>query len=188
MPPKQRITREMILERSFEMFCREGMGVVNARSVANALNCSTQPIFSYFSGMQDLKTTLEEKAKAQFEAALHVESQTGDPLVSLGCAYTRFAGEQPHLFAHLFALKQEGKPYPMIEGEQLQALLRSEVEYTGLSMAQAEALCDQMIPYIHGLAVLLAAHRLDHAPDAMEKRIADAQEITLAGIRSRAQA
>ena len=25
MPPKQRITREMILERSFAMFCREGM-------------------------------------------------------------------------------------------------------------------------------------------------------------------
>ena len=57
----------MILERSFEMFCREGMEVVNARSVAKALNCSTQPIFSYFSGMQDLKTTLEEKAKEQFD-------------------------------------------------------------------------------------------------------------------------
>ena len=38
MPPKQRITREMILERSFTMFCQEGMEAVNARSVAKALN------------------------------------------------------------------------------------------------------------------------------------------------------
>ena len=51
MPPKQRITREMIMERAFDMFCREGMDAVNARSVAKALNCSTQPIFSYYAGM-----------------------------------------------------------------------------------------------------------------------------------------
>ena len=56
MPPKQRITREMILETSFAMFCRDGMEAVNARSVAKALNCSTQPIFSYFAGMDDLKS------------------------------------------------------------------------------------------------------------------------------------
>ena len=78
MPPKQRITREMILERSFDMFCREGMEAVNARSVAKALNCSTQPIFSYFSGMDDLKTSLEQKAKETFENALKVEEMEGD--------------------------------------------------------------------------------------------------------------
>ena len=67
MPPKQRITREMILERSFAMFCQEGMAAVNARSVAKALNCSTQPIFSYFSGMDDLKNALDQKAHDVFE-------------------------------------------------------------------------------------------------------------------------
>ena len=57
----------MILERSFAMFCQEGMGAVNARSVAKALNCSTQPIFSYFSGMDDLKNALDQKARDEFE-------------------------------------------------------------------------------------------------------------------------
>ena len=33
MPPKQRITREMILERSFAMFCQEGMAAVNADTI-----------------------------------------------------------------------------------------------------------------------------------------------------------
>ena len=46
MPPKQRITREMILECAFVMFLSEGMETVNARSVAKALGCSTQPIIS----------------------------------------------------------------------------------------------------------------------------------------------
>lgn len=186
MPPKQRITREMILERSFEMFCREGMEVVNARSVAKALNCSTQPIFSYFAGMQDLKTTLEEKAKEQYLAALRADNQPGDPLVRFGCAYTRFAGEQPHLFAHLFLLRQDGLPYPLIDEERRKALLCDEAEYTGLPMEQAEKLCGQMITYIHGLAVLLAAQRAEHAPDVTEKMIADAQATAIAGIRAMA--
>ena len=133
MPPKQRITREMILERSFEMFCREGMEVVNARSVAKALNCSTQPIFSYFSGMQDLKTTLEEKAKEQFQDALRVDDQPGDPLVSIGCAYTRFAAEQPYLFAHLFLSMQDDSLYPFASEERREDVLRREAEYTGLT-------------------------------------------------------
>lgn len=75
MPPKQRITREMILERSFAMFCQEGMAAVNARSVAKALNCSTQPIFSYFSGMDDLKNALDQKAHDVFEQTVSEEAK-----------------------------------------------------------------------------------------------------------------
>ena len=83
MPPKQRITREMILERSFAMFSREGMEAVNARSVAKALNCSTQPIFSYFSGMEDLKNALEQKAKETFDFTLTGLIDGGDPIVRI---------------------------------------------------------------------------------------------------------
>ena len=80
MPPMQRITREMILERSFAMFSREGMEAVNARSVAKALNCSTQPRFSYYAGMEDLKTTLEQKADETFDQALKAGDQANPVL------------------------------------------------------------------------------------------------------------
>ena len=187
MPPKQRITREMILERSYEMFCREEMEVVNARSVAKALNCSTQPIFSYFSGMQDLKTTLEEKAREQFQDALRVDDQTGDPLVSLGCAYTRFAAEQPHLFSHLFLTMQDDTLDPFAGGERREELIRREEEHVDLTRTQTEKLCAQMSIYIHGLAVMRAAHRADFTPDAMEKMIEDTEEMTVKGIRCMAE-
>ena len=45
------------------------MEVVNARSVAKALNCSTQPIFRLFSGMEDLRSTVIAQV-AQGEAYL----------------------------------------------------------------------------------------------------------------------
>ena len=102
MPPKQRITREMILERSFAMFCQEGMAAVNARSVAKALNCSTQPIFSYFSGMDDLKNALDQKAHDAFEQTISEDAKDGNTVESRCSAYVRFATEQPRLFAHMF--------------------------------------------------------------------------------------
>lgn len=184
MPPKQRITREMILERSYEMFCREGMEVVNARSVAKALNCSTQPIFSYFSGMQDLKTALVEKAKEQLQAALRMDDQPGDPLIRIGCAYTRFAAEQPHLFAHLFMTKQDDSLYPFVSEERREELLCREAEHVGLTREQTEMLYRQMSVYIHGLAVVRAAQRADYTPEDMTKMIEDTQKMTIAGIRS----
>ncbi len=184
MPPKQRITREMILERSFEMFCREGMEVVNARSVAKALSCSTQPIFSYFSGMQDLKTALEEKAQEQFQAALSAGNQMGDPLVETGCAYTRFAAEQPHLFAHLFAHGQDDALYPFANDQRRSELLQREAEALGLTLEQAETAYTQMSIYIHGLAVLCAVQRANYTPEEMAAMIRKAQEMTLKAIRA----
>ena len=114
MPPKQRITREMILERSFTMFCQEGMEAVNARSVAKALNCSTQPIFSYFSGMDDLKGSLDQKAKELFENNL-LEAIHGSKTLDHYCAaYVRFAHEQPHLFARMFLNTSPAEKLPSL--------------------------------------------------------------------------
>ena len=179
MPPKQRITREMILERSFEMFCREGMDVVNARSVAKALNCSTQPIFSYFSGMDDLKTALELKAKELFESALKVEEQPGDPLVNICCAYTRFAAEQPCLFTHLFMLNKDDPLYPFMSEEARQALIRREAEVTGLAYEMAAKVFVQMTVYAHGLAAVRAAHKADFTPERMAEMVGWAHKTTV---------
>jgi len=171
MPPKQRITREMILERSFEMFCREGMEAVNARSVAKALNCSTQPIFSYFSGMDDLKSSLEQKAKETFENALKVEELEGDPIVNIGAAYTRFAAEQPCLFTHLFMLNKDDPLYPFLNAEARRDLVEREAAHTGLPLEKAKKVFVQMSIYIHGLAAVRAAHKAEFTPEEMEKMI-----------------
>ena len=183
MPPKQRITREMILERSFEMFCREGMDVVNARSVTKALNCSTQPIFSYFSGMEDLKNALELKAKELFEGALKVQEQPGDPLVNICCAYTRFAAEQPCLFTHLFMINKDNPLYPFMNEEARQSLIGCEAEALGLSFEQAAKVFVQMTVYAHGLAAVRAAHKAEFTPERMEEMIRWAHKMTVCAVR-----
>ena len=55
MPPKVRITREDIIRTAVDIVRKDGAGAINARQIAKALNCSTQPVFSNFATMEELR-------------------------------------------------------------------------------------------------------------------------------------
>ena len=182
MPPKQRITREMILERSFAMFCKEGMEAVNARSVAKALNCSTQPIFSYFEGMEDLRNAIEQKAKDSFVQAMEAASAEGS-FCACGAAYIRLAGEQPRLFSRLLMSVGGEEPMPLVaQGveEKLKGVLQSQY---GLDGQQADRLYRELWTYAHGLASLVAAGRLALDEQAIADRLAFAGDALAQKVR-----
>ena len=171
MPPKQRITREMILERSFAMFCREGMEAVNARSVAKALNCSTQPIFSYFEGMEDLRSAIEQKAKETFTQVMEDAAAEGSFCAS-STAYIRLAGEQPRLFARLLMSVGAEEPIPLFAGSVEEKLKEGLQSQYGLDAQQADRLYRELWIYAHGLASLVAAGRLAFDEQAIAGRMA----------------
>ena len=178
MPPKQRITREMILESSFTMFCQEGMEVVNARSVAKALNCSTQPIFSYFAGMDDLKTALQDKARTLFEARIEVAIQSEEPIFSACKAYFQFAMEYPHLFRQMFLLKREKQEETLAA---INAALREKAilplqAKTGEDVGVIERQCLKLWAYTHGLASLQAMGLLDVPAQDVEAMLREAEQ------------
>ena len=62
MAPKLKVTREQIIKTALELTRRGGAQSVNARSVADALNCSTQPIFSNFAGLEALHRAVRAAA------------------------------------------------------------------------------------------------------------------------------
>ena len=61
MPAKKIVTKEIILQAALKLVEREGMETLNMRSLANECNCSTQPIYHAFSGMDELKTEVAKK-------------------------------------------------------------------------------------------------------------------------------
>lgn len=170
MPPKQRITREMILERSFAMFCKEGMESVNARSVAKALNCSTQPIFSYFFGMEDLKNALDQKARDTFEITMADAAKTKS-LVDCCCAYIHFATEQPCVFSHLFMCVGDRNGMVRIGDAVRSEVIAAECEREGLDEAQVSDLYTKLWTYAHGLASMSAIHRVTLDEESVNQRM-----------------
>lgn len=67
MPPRQKISKEMILDTAYELTRENGIDAVNSRSLASLLNCSTQPIFSQFPTMESLRINVHDYACAKFE-------------------------------------------------------------------------------------------------------------------------
>lgn len=55
MPPRQKITKDMLLEQAFKIAEEQGIMAVTSRSVAKALGCSIQPVFSQFPTMEELR-------------------------------------------------------------------------------------------------------------------------------------
>ena len=178
MPPKQRITREMILETSFAMFCREGMEIVNARSVAKALNCSTQPIFSYFAGMDDLKNALEEKARQLFEAGIADAIASDRPLYQGCMAYFRYAMNQPNLFRQLFLIKRESAPDNLaaINEAMIEKAVKPLAEKAGVSVDAAEKQCVKLWVFTHGVASLAAMGLLQVSEEDVEDMLREAEK------------
>ncbi len=174
MPPKQRITREMIMESAFEMFCREGMDAVNARSVAKALGCSTQPIFSYYTGMQELRDTLNQKAREMFADKV-LSTQKGDAwLVDMCQAFVCFVIEQPHVYSYLYnSVCQDNanidalKPYAAQASAHIAAT-------EGISPEAAAAVCREVVIYASGLGAyaLLFGMKPETAREKLEKMYA----------------
>ena len=62
MPPKVKTTKEMIINAAFEITRKIGIDAVNAKSVANYLKCSTQPVMYNFATIEELKLIVFDKA------------------------------------------------------------------------------------------------------------------------------
>ena len=64
MPAVRKISRDAIVDAAVEVLREGGFSAVNARSVAKKLGCSTQPIYSSFQNMDELKAALRARAIA----------------------------------------------------------------------------------------------------------------------------
>ncbi len=104
MPPKKQISKEQIIDRSYELVRENGFENLTARILAKSLNCSTQPIYNSFRDMNELKNVLAEKAIGFM--LQYIENYSGEgysPFLSKILGYVQFANEEKHLFQLIFS-------------------------------------------------------------------------------------
>ena len=164
MPPKSRITREMIVTAATEIIRQSGLEAVNARTVAEKLNCSTQPVLYHFASMEELKRAAYTQAD-QFHTdylMTQTASPSRDPLLSIGLNYIRFAIEQPHLFRFLFqsGYARENSLLEMIDSQELVPVLEAMQAGSGLGMDKTKQIFLTVALFAHGYASIIANNGL----------------------------
>lgn len=121
MPPTREVSREAVLDAALDIVREEGLTAVTARSVAARLHCSTQPIYSLFSGMPELANAVYEKAlKAALELVYSHQEPGMPPELQPVLGLYGLARQQPHLYRAVFL-----SDYP--QGAQAMAQLGSDL-------------------------------------------------------------
>lgn len=102
MPPKQRFSRELIIQAAVTIIERDGFEGLSHRSIAAELGCSTQPILSNFKTMDEVRAAVRACVDRAFteEVTRRVEGSE-DPMDDMLFAYIRYASEHPNLFLFL---------------------------------------------------------------------------------------
>lgn len=161
MAPKVKVTREDIINSATQLVREKGAEAVNARRIAAALGCSTQPIFSNFSTMEKLLLEVRKEAYGQYLEYLKREAESGKypQYKAYGMAYIRFAKEEKEIFKLLFMCDRQGDG--LIPTPDFSASVEIIMQANGFSRERAELLHLEMWTCVHGIATMLATSFLN---------------------------
>lgn len=176
MPPKAKITKKMILNIILEITRETGFETVNARSIANKLQCSTRPIFTCYENMDELKNEFLAFAYEYYKQYVtnYSNSVNVSPYLILPLSYIEFAQEEIHLFKLLFIndmdlnMTEAKDFYNEIDNEKR---ARNFSEIIGIELERAKVIFLDLFLYTHGIAVLVATKKLTLDRNSAEKMV-----------------
>lgn len=174
MPPKQRISKDDIVQAGVDIVRNNGIENVNARSVAAKLNCSTQPIFSNYTSMDELKQDIIKTSYEEYmQYILSYRAPEDCPKYkSTGLAYITYAKNERELFKLLFMRHRTNEEY-MKKDESLKPVIDIIMSATGLSQSDAELLHGEMWIFVHGIATMVATEYLEFSYDTISYMLTD---------------
>ena len=181
MPPKVKVTKEDIIKTALEMYRESGGEAINARSIAAAIGCSTQPVFSNFATMEELQSALVSAAYELYLGFLQGESESGKypAYKAFGMAYIRFAKDERELFKLLFMRDRTGEEISM--SPDFESSVEMIMNANGITREKAMLMHLEMWAFVHGIGTMFATSFLDLDFELISDMLSDVYQ----GIRAR---
>ena len=181
MPPKVKITKNDITYTAVDLIRKNGYEALNTRNIAKQLNCSTQPIFSNFTSMEELEKDIILYAYNIYLKFIENEiaSNKYPKYKAFGMAYIRFAKDEKELFKLLFMSDRNGKDFiPTVDYDQSIQIIMQANE---VSKDVATKIHLEMWAFVHGIAAMSATSFLTFDWDLISDMVTDVYQ----GIRIR---
>lgn len=161
MGRKTQITKEIMLQAAYEILKEEGYSMVNIKTIAAKVGCSTQPISWQFGNMQKMRKELYQYASEQLFGdmekkiagmnAMEAFFETGKKYISNACDY-------PNVFRFLCVddpgdiVEKSSSVAELLGDDFIKEMLAKEIE---LPREIIDKIVADIIIYTHGLSVLL---------------------------------
>lgn len=165
MPPKPKITRDMVIDAAFEVARKTGAENINARTVSKKLNCSTQPVMYHFATIENLRKAVYKKAdEYHTEYLMNIPETQEDIMLGIGLNYIRFAIEEPYLFRFLFqsGFVAHNSLLEMVNSEELIPVISVMQEEMDMNIEQTKEVFITLALFVHGYASIIANNSLEY--------------------------
>ena len=187
MPRKTVIHKEDIINAAVEIVRADGYENLNARAIARRLGCSTQPLFSNFSNMEDLTGSVIRRSLEiynDFVAREFTKPHDYPPYKTNGMAYIRFALEEKNHFKLLYMRDRTNDPEP-VEQSTFSDVLPLIMKATGLDREQASLFHFEIWAAVHGIAVMVASSYYNADMDLISLTLTDVYQGLLHRFRQK---
>ncbi len=164
MPPKVKITKKMVADASFALVRANGHENLNARTIAEYLGCSTQPILYSFKTVDEIREAAYEIADSFHTEFIMPGDKEENPMLELGLNYVRFGHEEKNLFRFLFQTdKFGGKDIAALMSDPgLLGILEVMAAGTKTDLERAKEMFLTFFCVAHGMASLLANNSMEY--------------------------
>ena len=154
------------MEAGFNIVREQGWEALTQRSIAQKLNASIGPIYSYFKSMSSLEEAVIEKA---YELLLHhmINARTKEGHASPGFGYVLFAKNEKKLFKCFFNEKHTEIHQKRFQDlwQTLREAKKNDPDYSKLSDRKKEGLHLNSVIFCYGLAILINISFYDEFTD-----------------------
>ena len=179
MPPKEKVSRTMVLNAAFEMTRENGFENVTARKLAERLGSSTQPIFRAYENMDMLKEDLFYKSAEMFSDHMLASRVKGKPVyLSMGMAYIEMALKERFLFKLIADIDEYDTDdiHEFLQQDDCTELLEKLPKTEKLSAEKKKEIFRMVWMFTHGVATQVTSKRVKMEQDEIEKMLKKAYE------------
>ena len=188
MPPKAKITKEMIVDVAFDIVRKEGVDKVSARSISEQLHCSTQPVLYYFETIADIKKDTYIKAdEYHSNYIMNIENDYENPMLTIGMNYINFAIEEQRLFRFLFQSNEfsEMAMFDLLNSEEVMQVIATLKQEVDVSMEEAKEIFSILFIFVHGYASLYANNAMVYEKESIMSALESVFEGAVYSVKCR---
>lgn len=163
MLKNQKVTRQNILNVSFDILKKEGFEHFTARRIAKKLHSSTQPLYKEFDNMDHLKNSLVVYIQHFLEKEVFCLSQSTHHMIDVCSNYIQFAKDEAILFSAIFMDRElETDQFYDYSYNALEEAMQKDEDFSDLSNKEREKVLHVIWSSIHGLAVLMVQGKIEY--------------------------
>jgi len=111
MAPKNKFTKEEMVDAAMRVVRAKGIDGLTAKTMADELGTSTQPVFTAFGSMDTVRQEVYAAAVHMYDDYVDAGLKEEIPFFGVGMQYIRFAREEPELYRFLFLTRAQDQEY-----------------------------------------------------------------------------